>query len=1447
MLLPSDVARLVLGYLQQEKLTSTCRAFIMESSDLKEYAEHYTDDGCIPGCILSLFGKNLTTILNEYVTMKAKETTPDVPVMMSSLWKKLDYTLGQIRSMQNSVAFSTHQRTRTRIGLASVRRQQALAGSGLLTLSQQEGQQPSPPMTVTNIINRSASQARSNPLFFHQSSALDSRPSSNVSGSSLHVSLPGPSDKRQPLSLLSPGSRKGDTQKRRSMTISGPHTTIRNIQCSSTSTIGESDVFQELREGNFPEMVIQNARDTILSNKCLQEKLAENINKFLGSDTNATLASRQTDNTAAEPDPAFDEILAFEGGEIHMSEEALQDILEQTASDPAFQGLFDLFEYGKTKSSKCVIQDYSSQNETEVLCTTAPQETSTNTLQPSAQNQDAEVPAESVLPAYSDPKISNDSQMDNTHQKMKVHNRCPARFKQWKSTEKRYAALHSPVNSEQEKGAASASQPPLDEPNTRQSASRDLTLLPETGSETLITDDSEFTAIPDVPGESGFEPCPSSILSHSQDSSNVPMEIISESGSNEQHIAQECLLTEKCISTNCELSKEPSESERMQVSSDSCVDPSADSSGKEETKVESVTAVRLVQVLTDEADHEDSGFFSVPVVGMSDESETSEKQYEIADPSSGNQLDRGMLVLSEPVQNTLNVNSVSAESDKTPEIDAGTKKPLLSLNHENIVHPALRNAEGFVQNYEALSVTPNNIVPCSETADNILSEDMILSSSNSQTVELDSNGIVSLKIIISDEPSILSDTELNNAISSITGDGLSTIIMSSPAKQPLTNTALSPCLFSKEATNLASPSERTADSTVLEQGMLVLRPKDTAAANSINLQTEDGTVLSLVSSPHFSKDSGFLQLMPATSTSFGQANSVFIATCVPEPPALDNTVTQSNIMMGPCKSAQSQQLLQTPPKSSSMLAASQTSPSFSQGSAIIIASPVQPLLQGMMGMIPVSLVGQSGNVLSPQVLHMPLAAPVGNQLPLPPKSQKLIGARNTVSGRKSASTVDSWSNQPGPHAQRSGKSEKSVTADVEQRPEVNSSLVASDTTKSSSKLSGSHRRVLCFDNCSSLPGGGSSFASNIQTPSQSKERKEIPDYSLKSSISTSPSGKNSQATAISKPELEKLPVAKSSSSSETVFPRISTSVTVRDMPEKRCTPTSLLTDAVYKTTANKENELRGDNEKQKSQEVNSLSTYAEKIVPSVPEVNRRQTCFPNILRRNYHEPKRGPSKFSHTLSLASPLAKQAGDMLQKLQWQSPAAKQVDDNLPIPRTPGSGTGDRHPDDAMDSTRTPTCRCTVEEGGTPRILLPPATPEMPACSPASEAGSENSVSMAAHTLMILSRAAIAKTSGSTPLKDNTQQPRSSRSTTKKRKLEELNEHEKDECSSSKKEAQSSTPPLKRKKMKVLLTRKAFEGEVCSSVCRYLEKEKKRKLDSFPAGMDVDKFLLSLHYDE
>lgn len=135
-----------------------------------------------------------------------------------------------------------------------------------------------------------------------------------------------------------------------------------------------------------------------------------------------------------------------------------------------------------------------------------------------------------------------------------------------------------------------------------------------------------------------------------------------------------------------------------------------------------------------------------------------------------------------------------------------------------------------------------------------------------------------------------------------------------------------------------------------------------------------------------------------------------------------------------------------------------------------------------------------------------------------------------------------------------------------------------------------------------------------------------------------------------------------------------------------------------------------------------------------------------------------PPKTPKTPSKTSSLAKQAAEMLHNLQGHSspsqPPAHNQEEPSNLPRTPG-------------------CQKKGRDGeGTPKHLLPPNTPEVPSCSPVSEAGSENSINMAAHTLMILSRATIPRTG--TPLKDSLRQdgvgekiPTSSKNS-KKRKL-------------------------------------------------------------------------------
>lgn len=116
-------------------------------------------------------------------------------------------------------------------------------------------------------------------------------------------------------------------------------------------------------------------------------------------------------------------------------------------------------------------------------------------------------------------------------------------------------------------------------------------------------------------------------------------------------------------------------------------------------------------------------------------------------------------------------------------------------------------------------------------------------------------------------------------------------------------------------------------------------------------------------------------------------------------------------------------------------------------------------------------------------------------------------------------------------------------------------------------------------------------------------------------------------------------------------------------------------------------------------------------------------------------------KTPKTPSKTSSLAKQAAEMLHNIQGQHPPSEP-----PGHSQEGSG----------NAPRTPGRQKKGKDGeGTPKHLLPPNTPEVPSCSPASEAGSENSINMAAHTLMILSRATIARTG--TPLKDSLRQDR------------------------------------------------------------------------------------------
>ncbi|NXN23482.1 NPAT protein, partial [Nycticryphes semicollaris] len=1453
----------VAGYLQQEKLLATCREFILESSDLKEYAEHCTEDGIIPACLLSLCGKNLTTILNEYVAMKAKETTNEVPAMMSSLWKKLDYTLSQIRSMQNSTGFSANQRTRTRSGIVEMKRQRMLqqsapANSGLLSVAHQSGPQNSSSIVAPQVIhrptiNQSVSQARLNTLFVHQSQTQENK---NSTGDFIHIQVPVSQERKLHSNMLSPGRRKSESQKRRSVATSGPLSAPKSSQDPDEVTIEkESEPLEEFIDGNFPQLVIENAREKILSNKSLQEKLAENINKILSSDGNVAQAPKQTDSGPTEQETSIDEILGLQG-EIHMSEEAIQDILEQTESDPAFQALFDLFDYGRSKVNKNLPAGISGQSGVEN--TILVDEDNLETLESSLGTEESSRCDNSREPLSCKgfqlgeascalkTSINDDDMAKKTAANEQLHGNCRP---------SKQPELMKTVTPEHigELEITFDSVPCMTEPNKRQSSDSECNercgdAYDKKGLSALVSESARAMELEKGPLTHGAQSSPSLEYVHSGSPqiSLISLAECTTASENKTHSGSKCHLSPDTSLSEKTLTKSPSEgspahSVLLGKNSASVCSPSADA-GKEQAVTNDRAA--LPGVLRENSSHgsnhqgqsTQSDCAASSAAKISDLDKT-ELQLEVVDtsnkPYSSDQhtLDKTCkkdFSLTTGLSNSEGTQGEMQEPSSSTKVDADNM--YFSSGDDACTEISIVSTENNLTTSEIChSPLPETASSTDESGTEAKSISGV--SSSSQPMDVDPSNIMSLKIIISDDPFISSDTELNNAVSSITGENLPTIILSSPAKSPTKTAGLSKCLASED-------TEKNVDSALAEQNVLMLRPKD-PVVTSVNTQNEDCTGFPVAGTTNLSKEGGFIQLMPATSTAFGNSNNLYIATCVADPAALGTAGTPSNVVVLPGSSmplaaqAPAVQQLRTPPRTSNAFTANQAvSPNFPQGSAIIIASPVQPVLQGMVGMIPLSVVGQNGSAFSAparQVLHMPVANPVCNRsvpkLPIPPKSQKIPGARNKANtgicgfekGRRKVG---------GSQTCQTGNSDKLIAAELGRKVEENLPVPPVESTSSNSRPSESHRRVLCFDNILPAPGG------NTQTQTKSLSQKERNENTLLA-VDSAPSSAKAQ---VAKREKDK------------TLPRIlckpevggNRSASAKEpQPERKVAATGLPLDPFHKTTANKENELRRDtDEKQKNQDTaklsngqQSVSLWNEKTVASVQELNKKQGSLSNgnskssaAVSLSSKEPKREPAKVSSQgLCLSSPFTKQCVEMLQDIQWHSPTGKTVENGeLPVPRTP-SGVGDRHTDDTTDSVRTPTCRRFNEDSTTPRIMVPPATPDLPACSPASETGSENSVSMAAHTLMILSRAAIARTSTATPLKDNTQQFRSLRSTVKKRKLEDLSEGERNARSANRKDLQSSPTPSKKKKIKAKLP------------------------NSFPAGMDVDKFLLSLHYDE
>ncbi|KAK1168263.1 protein NPAT-like isoform X1 [Acipenser oxyrinchus oxyrinchus] len=1528
MLLPSDVARLVLGYLQQERLFASCQAFILESPDLKEYAEHSTEDGTIPACMFSLFGKSLTMILNEYVAIKAKESSQEiqVPAMMTSLWKKLDFTLNQIRSMQTSSGYTISQRSRTRNGITEMRRQRAQHStqpqqiSGLLAISPQPGlQTPTPLVAMEAVLGHSTpvslsvQQTRPNLHCMTQPPRQEqNRPVINISrDSSIQVVA---TDRRVNPAPLSPGRRKCDSPRRRGIVSEkrpaapAPSAALRITQTpSNTPPEQESDPHQEPLTENFPQLAIENAREKILSDICLQEKLAENINKYFGSDTNIPPSSKQPTSSTLVQDQSIDEILGLQG-EIHMTDVAIQDILEKTESDPAFQALFDLFDYGKNRNSEAEPEDQANPNPSSLASNL--DEDNAETCESSCETGEGTSCEDSTT-----------SGAESAARTSKTRNGLEPRSK--KNSRKNAHPL-STVSRESKapstSGAASESFLAARPSSSRLGAAYNR----NTDSSLSVSDQVAKEYLPPV-------------LAASCDNSN---------NSSIQSTADKEVSSSLIAADEVEM-----EIDQQWIA----VEGTQDATNQPSTSVTESTGKRSALLPTWHETQSGGGLHDPSTEQRKESVDSTQKSLENS-PGPAAQSTTG----SQTAGNTEQLSKADSERPgdeqrptggdrhSSPDISLSTKEPaeeerdLPSTDSNSAMESEDTASRSQCNDGERATVSSSESV-ASVAATTPARAEWTPNLSASVIPGVEPSNIVSLKIIISDEQEDQpSDGELSHAVSSITGERIPTIILSSPAKSPAKGAA--PAISSDETVLAVSSLQRAESNPAVQHNLLVAKCGEPASGAPHSI-TEQSVQLLASGPADVAQETGFIQLLPA-STSYGTTSNYFILT---DQAAVSKTMTQSNVMGIPGNPAVGQvttrpQVLATPPRARPVFTMGRTlSQNYSPGSTILISSPVQPMLQSMM--IPVSVVGQNSattfTVAPNRVLQLPVgpAMQTATKVPLQAKSKpqlapkgsidfgKSVSARNYSGSDSSTNTAVAQKQRPR-QVQMSGGSGQQMPR-PQRIPSVAAPVIVSQVSSSSPQSNRSHRRVLCFDSDSiaehdSMPVISSSSSSrDSRTASQTQATKAIPSLStVTSSVVESrkdPSalsnttGKLDQAEpqASSENSAPKGKAEKSEHADETKAPlphqhlnqnikspasdkasrrdsdpkskRESSGTkdeskhreTKKDADERKKSQTSDKTEEtavpgskggsnqrsrsstsdhkdktkasgaskdadqsgirsepsesraakgkevraerrsslqeLLNITANKENELEKDLGRPKGQESSSSRQPATSPQSEQPLVSSSSVV----------QPTPDPTPKGKGLSMTSPLTKQAAEMLQDIQGQAPASPPTKklsvgwSELPLPRTPGSS---RHTEDPSDCLRTPVRWRHCREGeSTPRHLPPPATLDLPTCSPASEAGSENSINMAAHTLMILSRAAIASTG--TPLKDSAQQP-GSKSAGKKRK-----QAEEQTRPAAKKDPQRSVSPSRKKKAK----------------------KQKKLLDSFPDGMDVDKFLSSLNYDE
>ncbi|XP_035536429.1 protein NPAT isoform X2 [Morone saxatilis] len=1314
MLLPSDVARLVLGYLQEEGLSATSQAFIHESPNLREYADHTIGDGTIPACVFSIFGKGLTTILNEYVATKTKESCHEVPAVMTSLWKKLDFTLNQIKSLQNSPAITAAcQRTRSRVGVANMARQRVLtmASSSAVVCSS---------LSETSSIISPALTSHS--MLSHSTPVSYTAPHTRPADSPVQIIV---SEHRLNPGPMSPGRRKWDTPRKRGGAVSGSSGLGRCA--TAASSLSAEPQPEESVDENFPQLVIQNARDKILGDRSLQEKLAENINKILASDP--VPQTSKTSSSTVEADQSIDEILGLQG-EIHMSDDAIHDILEQTESDPAFQALYDLFDYNKTRFTDGEPGD-------EVISS-------------SPEESDTAGPSSAVRPLQSDDP-------GTTHKDANVSVTTPMTVKMRTGQERKTRKSATPTLLKKTVIGPSGRASRIENSSARllvshgehrsvSSASGDSNRKEKAS----LFNNSVFVTPMDIDEPLNTPPPPSETQEPAPEDSTSTMTALSESTAVSSSRASAVFALPESTSASIVDKKQGSKEQPVKAPSSLLSSQPA-----------------FLSPLQVELNNTPTPTAGLPQMSIS---------------RSGGDTQPAFIASVTP-ETASTISAAPFTATPGPPASTSTSATLPAT-------PASSTAASPASSSSCAPVcaapdpaTTNNTVPSKAAAD---------------------SNIVSLKIIISDnqEEDSSCDPALTQAISSISVDKIPTIYLSSPAK--------SPAVPGTPKTSL-----------------------DEAAQAVSGLQSSE-----VYASPLGSKTAALIA-SPLTGTSQAQQNYIIQLPLDTSTPALQGaTASYFIVTEPPTTDPQTRQVLLSAgvPKGQPVSTTPTHTQGYSTGSALILPSPVKSM------MLPVSVMGQNtlGKVqmVSNQLVAIPNPVPVQQSETFKPKSPTV--KRSTTAGTEQHLVEVQPETAKTTRTTLPPATDKSTSRSVQQTEKDNTQ---SNTRTKPTILGGNKpkRRVQTVQ-CSADPQTVGSFGKEAGKPILPQQHQKDPvkkssrkqDHSIHNqesqSAGTSRVDASQPETLLGKGESGRRSKsidrkhshdkdgdgekAKDSHSSRSLSSDSALKSGTRQEKEESSrkelaekapaksregrTEKRTPSQEVPNVTANKENEMKGSMKEQQQQSTPSSSASRDFSPPAATQ----PTSNPQ-------------SKATKAPSKTSSLAKQAAEMLHDIQGlhsppapvKRPGAGSSD--LSLPRTPGSG---RNQEESADSPRTPARQKKGKDGeGTPKHLMPPNTPDVPTCSPASEAGSESSINMAAHTLMILSRAAIARTG--TPLKDSLRQ-------------EGVGEKSPASSKSSKKRKQSSpaaSPPAKK------------------------DRERKKLIDCFPHDLDVDKFLSSLHYDE